>query len=274
MSIDSNLHAEDVTTLLDEIFDTSADDLFVVNPTAAVVEGLTNVATESDGQPPSVRVLADGSLLKDVMDDFLVASNAADLIAADVLHLRTPDGNAENALVLTDDAVLALVSAGDRVAALADADTEFVTVVHDAYESAWEDADEFNLRTPPLSRVRATLGEEIGDAARADFDATLASLETARGDGEGLDEVTLTLLVAAKNEVLLYDISKWGEDVGIASKATFSRTKTRLEERGLVETEKVPIDVGRPRLRLKLGDDRLREADAAELADVAISMLS
>uniref|UniRef100_UPI001E507812 transcriptional regulator TbsP domain-containing protein n=1 Tax=Halegenticoccus soli TaxID=1985678 RepID=UPI001E507812 len=57
------------------------------------------------------------------------------------------------------------------------------------------------------------------------------------------------------------------------SKATFSRTKTRLEDMGLIDTEKVPIDVGRPRLRLKLGDDRLRRADAGDLAGVAQSFL-
>jgi hypothetical protein len=68
---------------------------------------------------------------------------------------------------------------------------------------------------------------------------------------------------------LLYDISKWGEDVGLASKATFSRTKTDLEEAGVVATEKVPIEVGRPRLRLRLGDDRLRSADRDEFGALA-----
>ncbi|MFB6177166.1 MAG: DUF5821 family protein, partial [Halobaculum sp.] len=57
-------------------------------------------------------------------------------------------------------------------------------------------------------------------------------------------------------------------------KATFSRTKTRLEDVGIVDTEKVPIDVGRPRLRLKLGDDRLREASSEDLASVAQSILN
>ncbi|KPN32124.1 hypothetical protein SY89_02884 [Halolamina pelagica] len=118
------------------------------------------------------------------------------------------------------------------------------------------------------------MAADIGDQSREDFDTVLSSLETARGDGDGLDEVTISLLVAAKNDVLLYDISKWGEDVGIASKATFSRTKTRLEELGLIDTEKVPIDVGRPRLRLKLGDERLHGADAEELASVAQSMIA
>ncbi|MFB6123521.1 MAG: transcriptional regulator TbsP [Haloferacaceae archaeon] len=274
MTIDSNLHASDVEDLVDELFEASTDGLFVVNPTADVVEGLTSVATEFGADAPRIRILADGSLLKEVMGDFLVASNAADLVADDALDLRTPDGGAENALLLTDETVLALVSAGDRVAALVDDDSDFVAAVEADYEAAWDDAERYNLRTPPLSRVRETLAEEIGESTREDFDAVLASLDTARGDGEGLDEVTVSLLVAARNDVLLYDISKWGEDVGIASKATFSRTKTRLEDRGLIDTEKVPIDVGRPRLRLKLGDERLREVDVAELAAVAASMLA
>ncbi|MFB6186598.1 MAG: DUF5821 family protein, partial [Halobacteriaceae archaeon] len=83
-----------------------------------------------------------------------------------------------------------------------------------------------------------------------------------------------SLLVAAKNDVLLYNISKWGEDSGLASKATFSRTKSRLEEQGLIDTEKVPIDVGRPRLKLRLADPRLEEASPSELANVAQSVLA
>jgi len=43
---------------------------------------------------------------------------------------------------------------------------------------------------------------------------------------------------------------------------------------GLIDTEKVPIDVGRPRLRLMLGDERLNDADSDELATVAQSLLA
>ena len=86
--------------------------------------------------------------------------------------------------------------------------------------------------------------------------------------------MAVSLLVAAKNEELLYEISKWGEEVGIASKVTFSRTKTMLEERGLIDTEKVPIEVGRPRLRLLLGGECLREADTDEFVSVAHGVLS
>jgi hypothetical protein len=221
-----------------------------------------------------MRMIADESVLKSVMDDFIVASNAADLIDAGSLSMRTTEANVDNSLLVTSDAVRAVVTAGDRVAALTTDDGDFVDSAFDTYTDLWESAPEFKLRTPPISRVRDTLDSDIGEASREDFDSVLASLETARGDGEGLDEVTISLLVAAKNDVLLYDISKWGEDVGIASKATFSRTKTKLEDMGLIDTEKVPIDVGRPRLRLKLGDDQLKSANTDQLASVAMSMLN
>jgi hypothetical protein len=41
----------------------------------------------------------------------------------------------------------------------------------------------------------------------------------------------------------------------------------------VIQTLKVPIDVGRPRLRLQLADDRLASADVEELPRIAASML-
>jgi hypothetical protein len=260
--------------ILSEVLAEEDTELILVRPTRVTFEALVSVATAFEGVLPTVRVVADEALLKDVVDDFIVASNAADLVDEGVLSLRTGVGDDGNSLVVTNDAVLALVTTNEQVAALASDDAEFVASAYETYNTAWEEAPEFTLRTPSLSTVRESLEADIADDVRADFDTVLSSLQTARGDGQGLDEVTISLLVAAKNEVLLYDISKWGEDIGIASKATFSRTKTKLEDLGLVDTEKVPIDVGRPRLRLKLGDDRLRQADADQLAGVAQSLLA
>jgi hypothetical protein len=264
----SNLHGGTFEAVFEAAFE-STDDVLFVDPTAEAVEALTAVAAAAE-TPPTVRVLADEVLLKEVMDDFVVASNAADLIESGVLSVRTGTAGDSGSLLVTDDAVWSLVSVGDRVAALGDDDGTFVAAVTETYDSKWGVASTFDLRTPPLSRVRETLGAEIGRKTRADFDDALDAVESTREAAGEFDEVTLTLLVAAHNDVLLYDISKWGEDVGIASKATFSRTKTALEEEGLITTEKVPIDVGRPRLRLKLDGDRFDEASAAELAAVTL----
>jgi len=263
----ANLHGENFEEILETVFE-SADTLLLVDPTRETIEALTTV-TSAAANPPSIRVLAEAAVLKDVMDDFVVASTAADHVASETLSVRT-GSNTANALVITDTAVWALVGVGDHVAALGTNDDAFVDTVSETYETQWERAEPFDLRTPPLSLVRETLGEEIGQGARADFDATLDALQSAREAAGEFDEVTLTLLVAARNDILLYDISKWGEDVGIASKATFSRTKTTLEEDGLIRTEKVPIDVGRPRLRLKLNEERFEEATPAELAAVTL----
>jgi hypothetical protein len=274
MVLDSNLISSGLNDTLTTILSKGEDELLVINPTGDTIEALVAVATALDGDLPTIRVVADESLLKSVVDDFIVASHAADLVDSGVLSLRTGVDPEENSLVVTESVVLSLVTADERVAALVTDDEAFVDAAYESYTRVWEDATEFALRTPSISVVRESLETDISEEIRADFDAVLSSLQTARGDGQGLDEVTISLLVAAKNEILLYDISKWGEDVGIASKATFSRTKTRLEDVGLIDTEKVPIDVGRPRLRLKLGDDRLRQSDADQLAGVAQSVLA
>ncbi|WP_254535013.1 transcriptional regulator TbsP [Halomarina litorea] len=269
--MNSNLLESDVEALLGAALADADGTAYLVNPSAETLEAA--IEAVEGAEDVSVRLLGGERTLKDVFGDFIVASTAADLIDAGRLELRTFD-DAANTLIITEDAVVAVVAAGDMVAGLVTDDDDFVDRALEQYADTWEASESFNLRTPAITRVRQSLSTEIGDDVAADFDSVLASLETARGDGDGLDEVTISLLVAAKNEELLYDISKWGEDVGIASKATFSRTKTRLEEMGLIDTEKVPIDVGRPRLRLVLGDDRLRGADNGELANVAQSLLA
>jgi hypothetical protein len=266
-----NVLASSVESLLASALDDVDGTAYLINPDAETFEALVEELDETGDA--EVRLLGDERMLKDVLDDFIVASTAADLIEAGRLELRVLDGSA-NTLLVTADRAMALVAAGDSVAGLTTDDGGFVDDANAQYAADWEAAEAFNLRTPAISRVRRSLSDDIGPEVADDFDAVLASMETARGDGDGLDEVTISLLVAAKNEELLYDISKWGEDVGIASKATFSRTKTRLEELGLIDTEKVPIDVGRPRLRLVLGDDRLRGADSGELANAAQSLMA
>ncbi|PSQ16127.1 hypothetical protein BRD00_12265 [Halobacteriales archaeon QS_8_69_26] len=260
--------------ILSTILTEGSGDVYVVHPTRETIEELVNVAGDHDGDVPTIHLLADDRNLREVMDDFLVASNAADLVHEGTLELRSSEDSAGQSLVVTEESVVALVSAGTRTGGLRTDDDAFVEKARDAYAAEWEAAETYRLRTPPISRVRDTLSSDMGPEAEEDFSEVLASLETARGDGDGLDEVTISLLVAAKNEELFYDISRWGEDVGVASKATFSRMKNRLEDSGLIGTEKVPVDVGRPRQRLTIQDDRLREADSTQLASVAETILN
>lgn len=274
MSIDANVLGTDMAHVLGSVLSEATGTVYMINPTQNLAKALVTDCSDTLLSNTNVRLLSDEQLLKDVMDDFIVASNAAELVDSDVLTLRTGDISEPNSLVVTTNSTVTIVQVNNRVAGMVADDTEFVADVRGLYEQTFESAASYPLRTPAISSVRSTLASEIGDETRSDFDSMLTTLQTARGDGKGLNEVTISLLVAAKNNVLLYDISKWGEDVGIASKATFSRTKTELEESGLIDTEKVPIDVGRPRLRLKLGHNRLVSASSDQLAGVAKNLLA
>lgn len=269
----SNLLDKRLGEIVDETLSSAAGTVYLVNPTSDAVEAYVDIGNENR-YDLTVKLLADYRTLKDVLEDFIVASSAADLVDRGELELKTVEDPPTNTVIATADRIVSVVTVGDTVGGIVTEDESFVEDVRDGYEELWTEADDYRLRTPPITQVRETLSTDLGEEAQDDFTGVLSSLETARGDGDGLDEVTISLLVAAKNGELLYDISKWGEDVGVASKATFSRTKTRLEEHGLIATEKVPIDVGRPRLRLLLGSQRLEDADADELAGIAQEMLA
>jgi hypothetical protein len=269
----SNLFDRQPEDVLATALAESEGETYVVSPTEQIIEDLIEVAGDLD-EAPTLRLLADGRTVRKVMEDFIIASSAADLIDRGVLEIKTTETDAGNTVLVTEQSVMAVVTAGGHVAGLTTADGEFVDDAFVTYADQWDDAEDFQLRTPPISQVRESLSEDMGNDSQKDFSEVLSSLETARGDGDGLDEVTISLLVAAKNEELFYDVSKWGEDVGVASKATFSRVKNQLEDTGLIRTEKVPVDVGRPRQRLTIQDDRLQNASGSQLASVAQSILN
>ena len=262
-----------VVESLRSVLDEASGEVLAVNFDEQAMSGLVETLSEVD-DPPSVRLLAGENVLKWLREDFMLASAAAELIEAETLAVRAATESLENTLVVTEETVVSLLTPDDEhSAALVTDDEEFVKAVRERWESAWGNGEEFNLRMPAYSRVLDSLGEEFGSGVESDFDAVLASLGSTR-DETVLDEVGVSLLVAARHEEMLYDLSKWGEDVGVASKATFSRTKTNLEDMGLLDTQKVPIDVGRPRLRLLLGNERLRDADADDFASVTQGLLS
>jgi hypothetical protein len=232
--------AENLRTILAE----ASGEVIAVGFDEEATRQLVEILAESE-DPPQVRLLVREDVLKWLRDDFVLASTAAELLEADTLELRAAPERLDGTLVVTEEVVVSLLTPDDEhSAALVTDDEEFVAAVRERWSGVWEEAEEFALRTPAYTRVLETLGEEFDPAMASDFRTVLESVENVN-DGE-LDEVEVSLLVAAKHKQLLYDISHWGEDTGVASKATFSRAKTRLEEQGLLETEKVPIDVGRP----------------------------
>lgn len=258
--------AETREDLLATLFADVDSDALLIDPPANLLAALGRL--ETDALPRTLDVLAGEESLKAARDDFLVASSLADHVEGNRLSLRVLTGTSETTVFATEDTLFAVLATEQLrpIAIPADDDT-VVSDVYATYRERTDEAEPFSLRTPGRTRAMEQLGMDVSEAVRDDFEAVLTTLDEVSDDT--IDAVTLALLVAARNEAQLYDISKWGEDTGVASKATFSRTKTNIEDLGLVTTEKVPIDVGRPRLRLLLADDDLAGADIDEFASVA-----
>ena len=156
----SNVLATDVEGLLEEVLGETEGEVYVVNPDRETLEALVPALGAADDL--SVNLLADDRVLKDVFDDFIVASTAADLMAEGRLALRVAE-EPSNTLLVAGDRVVAVVEAAGRVAGLVTDDDEFVAAANEEYGDLWDDAEAFNLRTPPISRVRETLEAEIAD---------------------------------------------------------------------------------------------------------------
>lgn len=242
------------------------EDVLLVNPSGNVLEATVDRA-DAMADVPSIRVLAREDVYKAVTEDFPLATDLADLVERGSVELRVSDDVGRNPVLLTDGAVVVRITAGTTVEHVDADDESFVSAVRAAYEEVWATAEGFDLSTPARSRLRESLidYEELGEPVWEDFAALLDQFESAP---EGPDEVAAAVLAAARNERQLYHVSRWGEDVGLASKATFSRVKKQLQDEGVVETVRVPVEVGRPRQRLTLADG-LGDADVEALAGAA-----
>lgn len=238
--------------------------VFVVNPSTEITRHLISVLSDTNDHP-EFQLLATEGTLKTVRNDFLKATHAADLVKQGVLSMRSFDGEPVNSLFITDLEAKTIITAGENSIDIGTDDQDFVSKANKYYADLWETAIEFDLRTPALSEVKETIGEEVGQGVEGDLTEALGILEER---DEEFDIVELCILLAAKNHALLYDLGKWGEDSGVASTATFSRTKTSLENQGYIGTEKVPIEVGRPRMRLMLGGEFSEQPGITDLVDV------
>lgn len=251
---------------LEDILNKEPDTLFLVNPPEDVLTILPGVVDlESDA--PHIRLLADSASIKAILKDFLVASQLANLEEADRCSIRVVEDYDRNSMIVSPVGLTTYTMASDSVVTATRNFDEATRKLLDTVHSEWTGAEGFNIRTPGLSRVRAHMEEEFDPEMVREFDAILSAADELRRHNGGLDEVKVALLAGARREALLYNVSHWGEDVGLASQATFSRIKQLLEDQGMIETSKVQRDIGRPRLRLHLKDSALREMNREQFAE-------
>lgn len=119
-----------------------------------------------------------------------------------------------------------------------------------------------------------TLKQKFDESIVEDFEEALREAKEPERPSLEIDPVVVSTLVGGYNETSFYQLSRWGEDIGLGSRAKFSRLKRELEEQGVIDYENLPRQVGRPRHRLLLGEAVAEEESIDEIIAAAIQELS
>ena len=262
----------DLDSTLQTLFSENIGQIFLIGPSKRLITSITNLLFTSI-DPPSIRILSDGAIIKETTNDFITASYLSELSSTGLLELRTAETLPTNELLLTSNSLITIINAGNSTLTLTTPAQPITEDVYTFYNNLWSQSIPFHIATPPFSLVLDSLQSQFGTTLQSDFSTALFSLQKLPSTYDFMDEVALSLLIAARNQILLYDLSRWGEDIGIASSATFSRTKQLLEQLNLITTETVPVNVGRPRLRLRLTHPLLETCPPENLLTTATELL-
>lgn len=222
--------------------------------------------TRPPADDATVRLLVPDGETDRLFAAFDETTAAAELVERDELAVRTID-TASQRVTVTDEQAYAHVRADDTVRSLAVEEEGFRSSVAETYERQWTASRPAEVPAPARSRLLRTFADAFPEAAET-LAAVLSAEPSVERDGP-LDPVTAVTLVAARHRVQTLELSEWAEGLGFSSRTELSRVTNRLEERGLIATERVPHGVGRPRQRLGVARDALADCPPSEFVAVA-----
>lgn len=242
----------------------------VVATNFQAITALTTAAAHLE-DPPNLQVAAPDAALKPLETEFTVGWQAAELINRGELEFKTTDQIPDGTRLTNGDHVWAVTTTGDTPSAVSMADSTLVEAIETTV-SDLDDSTAFQLRTVGRTNILDTLADTFEPAVADDFEAGIKA--AAPVVESPLSSNHIALLVAARHELLQYDLGRWGDDTGFASQATLSRQKQSLEDAGLVETSKVQCDIGRPRYRLHLSGSLAGVGDVAGVVKACEEVLA
>jgi len=189
---------------------------------------------------------------RDIRLNFPLNAQISELIAEDKLSIYASEVTPLSTIILDGTQVSTLVQFGQTEQFAKSTDEDLQTRLNAEFIQVTESSDQINPDILAWSELLSHLEQIVGSETRHEFERLI---EAARIENLGaLDDISVAIVSAAHSGALLNDLSTWAEEVGLASAATFSRRKKNLEDAGVIYTEKVPIEIGRPKLRLKLSD--------------------
>lgn len=236
-----------------------ADGHYLLNPPRAFLDAFAVVGTELD-EIPMFRILVSHDVARWARDTFPTAARIQTLVDTGLVEFREGPVEAYSSAIVSQQEVFSLVAFEGTARQFHTGDAAFATDAHSECVDLWTDAEPYSLRAPALPQALAQAELKLGQEFQQAFEESLGIADEFDNPQE-FHPVRATLLLAAAQEILHYKVSKWGENVGLASSASYSRHKTTLESDGVIETEKVQVEIGRPRQRLFLTEEYRQRID-------------
>lgn len=242
-------------------------ELYVINPTTSLVDGLINAIGSTDSKSPDIQILSDKQRFSAIAQRFKIASQLADFVEQDVATIQTIQDYQRNSMLISVDRLSIFPATGEPSPAFTQSVENGLGDLMEMIDSDWEESTKYSLQTPPISRIVETMETDLGAAFKHDFESTLIDIDKIYTGGTEISITTIILLVAARNDLMFYDVGHWAERIGLASRATLSRKKRELEDAEAISTSKVKQEVGRPRMKLHLNEEVATKWDETNADD-------
>ena len=229
---------------------------------------------------------------------FVLGTDVAEAVADGSLELRTlagdggsgdpsnADAAARSLAFATSDRVDAVAGPRADRTLLSETGDATTAAAHRAATARFEAATPAAVEMPPQTRLLAAARAVLDDRFADDLAAVLDALDYgAVGRTGAVTDRTLLVALAARHDHLFRDLRRWvdgaggeeseGDGVGrdadrvaIAPGQELTADRRALVERELIESIKVPMGAGRPKLRLRAVDEVLLRARPSEVLSV------
>lgn len=262
----SDTQVDALATAITEQLTPYADEQFLLlDPAPRTIDALARAFDTAT--LPHVDVVASEAVFRTVRRNFLLATRIATAMAADRCRLRATDTEDLSTLFVSPQRVCLVAVIDGAVAVQELPPADWTTAFSTEARETFAEAEPYPFRTPSSDELLSAADSELPAAFHDDFEAALDIAESF-DDPAAFDPVRTALVVAARHAALNYDVSRWGERLGVASGATFSRRKGHLEDASHLTTEEVSTGLGRPRQRLLLTDASQAALDDGGLAEL------
>ena len=212
------------------------------------------VALEQADVVDEIAILTDSDTIIELRELFFTTTCLVDYIQEDKVEIRAQDTHLPS-LIITEDSIEATTGFPDADPTVVETTEEsLVEETTKTFDERFEEADGVTFQKPGYSSLLDTLQQEFDGSLVEDFEEALMEAKEPEQPALEIDPVFVSILVGAYNGISFYQLSRWGEDIRLASRAKFSRKKGELEEEGIIDYENIPRPVGRPRHRLLVGE--------------------